>query len=333
LEDILCEYTAGKVALNFIPDARTALDNAVTAYGLANTQVDLITARAGQIVTDCGTARTAASASFSTATTVLGKAETSLNTDAEAALDKMNGDIEIGLGADGATLLAIIDDVNTEVDQSIKDTDDKRTAFTDQIATIDTAITAIGTAITGAGTYISSGDDYINTVPVGNLPENAYLNYSVSQINVLNANVKKIQAALEESKAYDPIIANVLNGARGFLNEVSARMSVEAQLTTESLQEARERIRLAYGSIAEAKGYIEADYRKVVNLINVITGEARAISSYSTQASGYFQEANTSIRLAQAVTAMTKWAEGKIAMALADLRRQTPNVRIRYASI
>jgi len=322
LEDKLCDLTAAKIAQNWVGTARTALNNAVTAYGLANTQVDLMTARIAQAVTDLGTARTAASADFSAATTSIGKAITSLQTDAEAALDA--ADLYIGDYTTAANqALAAIDLANSQIDLADTATDAASTDLTDNHTVLNTAIASITTELAQAITDLDSARAYINTVPAGNNPETAYATMASQQLNIVSGKMKEIQANIEEAQSNNVVISGALQSAREFLREASSRMSLEAQLTNEDFASARERVRLAYGSLAAARGYVDADRYKVNSLADVISGELRSAQLYTNQAGGYFSESAMSLRTSQAIHQANNWAINKYNQIIAELRRMS----------
>lgn len=321
LEQLLIELTTARMAINWVGNARTAANNAITAYGLANTEVDKMATIISQANTDAGTARTAASANFTSATNAIAKAETSLNTDAEAALDKMSGDIETGLGANGATLITLLDTANTNIDNAVTDIGTARTALSGNGTAINTALTNLTAALTSMGTSLGSADDTINTLTIGNNPENLWMNHGASYASKASGHFGELQALIAEGAEYNPHISAALNAARLFITEVQGRIAVEAQLTAESLQEARDRIRLAYGSLAEARGYLEADTSKTLSLYRVIQAQLQAANTYLNTAQGYFNETSASLRTTTAFSSLANWGRGKLAEVQNEIRK------------
>lgn len=333
MEGPICDLTAGRVVFNWENIVRTAANNAITAYGLANAALDSMTLRITTAVTDIGTVQTAAAANFAAATTALGDANTYLD-NADAAIDKMSGDIELaaGLGADGANLLAattgIISLAKAEVDKAIANVSDNNALLDGNLTEIVAQVKAIKDQLALGIDDVARARTLSDLVPVWGDPASDNLRSASSEMGNANAKFNEMIANIEEGRLYSAEIPQNLNTARGFLNETSARMAVEAQLTQESLQEARERIRNAYGSISQANGYIQADAQKTASLYRLIGSEFQAANTYFTQSTGYFREADASLKVVSSFRSMREWAILKIRDAKEQLRLIQPSVKV-----
>ena len=331
LESAFAEYVAAKLALNWVGTSRTQIKNAITAILLINSSVDSMTAKFTQITTDAGTARTAASANFATAIGIIVKAEASLNTDAEAALDQLSGDIEIGLGADGATVNAIVDLTNKEIDDALVDLDAGKALIVANLAAIATVVGEILTECDQAITDADSARALTNVVPVHGSPATTKLNTGAIQLSIVATKMKEIQALIQEGNIYNNYITTELNLAQAFLTEVKARMAVEAQLTSESALESRERIRLALGSLSEARTYISADAQKVANLYRVISTEAQTANGFLNQSKGYYSEVMADLSAARTIKNFESTATNRLLLSQRELKGLVkPETRCRH---
>jgi len=333
LEEYLCELTAARVAMNWVGDSRTALDNVVSVYGDANATLDKMADITNSANDDCGTALTAASANFINVTNSIAKAETYLNTDAEDALEKLDGYIgDYTTTADPAQALASIDLANTAIDDAELVSDEMNTDIDNQLGGIGASAALITTELAQAITDLDTVEDNLNVVTRGSDPAGKGTQKAMAQMAYANAKMGEMNAAIREGYALNPSFLSHLNTARGYINEAIARINLERTLTGEEALSAREYVRLALGALAEARTFLQADAQKVASLIRVISARLNTAASYYRLASGYFTEAAMSIRLSSAVNSANVWAQRKYAMTI-DRLQKSVGVRRSYATV
>ena len=323
-ERLLMELVAARSALNWVGDARTALDNAVTAYGLANAEVDKITARI-TILTTASTGhlalmKTALTANFSSVTTQIGDAEDELDSAATAcqAIDDAIGDYTTTAdmaAQDLADALAQLDFAVTAV-AVLKD------AIATEDSDIDTAITAVATQLGNAVTDLTTDVDAVNnTITTGSNVVPNLINKAMGEMSAARAYIANAEALKNPNSHYGVEAEHELRLAIGQIRRAQGLISLEGAVTSENAMSVRAYVATAQGYIRESLAYLQADAQQTASYARLIGSELQTVNGLLSQASGYFQEANTSVRTSYAITAVNRWAQIKLRDTLLELRR------------
>jgi len=377
LEPVLCDLTASKVALNWVGDARTASKNSITAYGLANAEIDKITARITLLTTastgHLASMKTALAANFSNATTQIGDAEDELDSAALAcgAIDTAIGDYttttnyavtELGLADDAAKkiddaeerFLAIdgvaqkaLEDCNLGLDKAVVNIAVIETAKAAEDIDIDTALTAVATQLGHAATDLTTDvDAVLNTVTIGGNVESTLINKAMAEISAARGYIENARALKEPNSQYgdlarrqielaqaqireaqnyialeNALVAENATSARTHISTGQGYIALENAVVSENALAARSYVSTAQGYIREALAYVNADAQETANYARLISSELQTVNGLLSQAGGYFQEANTSLRTSNTIMTINRWAINKYNLAIAELKK------------
>lgn len=328
-ERVLMELAAVRSALNWVGGARTTLENAKTAYGLANTEVDKISARI-LLITTASTGyiakmSSAVTANFSKVTSQIGDAEDELDSAASAcaAIDSVIGDYTTTSGK----AVTGIEDALASLDLAIGNIGDIETGITATDAGVATEIglikTQLGTAVTDLETDV---DAVNNTIPIGaNVPGNI-INKAMGLIATARGYADSADALKEPLSHHGAQATRQTQLAIAQLREAQTFITLEGAVTQENALAVRSYVQTAQGYIREANAYIQADAQQIASYARTISSELAVVNGFLGQAGGYFQEANTSIRTSYAITAVNKWARDKLRDVKQELKKmQKPN--------
>ncbi|MCK5644635.1 MAG: hypothetical protein KAJ19_27805, partial [Gammaproteobacteria bacterium] len=326
---------AGRVALNWVGDARTALDNAVTAYGYANAEIDKITARI-TILTTASTGhlalmKAALTANFSSAITQIGDAEDELDSAASAcaAIDAVIGDYTTT--ADKA--VTSIEDALLRLDDAVTHIGVIKTAIATNDSAIDTEVGLIKTQLDAAVVDLTTDiDAVLNTVTDGvNVPQ-GLTSKAMGLISSARGYTTSIESLMKPDEHYGVLAGREINLAMGQLRQALAFITLEGAVTSENALSVRAYVATAQGYIREAMAYVQADAQQTASYARLIGSELQTINGLISQAGGYFQEANMSIRTSTAINSLSRWGMDRIQMALNELNRIAPSVRVSHAT-
>lgn len=307
-ERLLMELVAARSALNWVGDARTAADSAVSAIALGNAEIDKITARITALTTaTTGVLAKMLAASFANASSVtaqIADAETELDSAAAAcaAVDAAIGDYtttatyavtEMGLADDAAAAIdtavglylaasgeaeLALEACNTALDSAVVNIGVVETAKAAEDTKIDTAITAVITQLGNAATDLTTDVDAVNnTITIGSNVTQNIISKAMGEISTARGYIANADALKTPNEHYAKLAIDQINLSIAQIREAQNYITLENAVVSENAASARTHI-------ATGQGYIALEGA-------VVNENALSVRSYVSTAQGYVREA------------------------------------------
>jgi len=321
-ERLLMELVAARSAFNWVGDARTAIDTAISGYGSASSVCGNMSAVVGQIVTDVGLMKSVIPASLATAKTAISNASNKVGSAAAAAalIDSAIGDYTSA--SPGDTAHVSLGNAFDQLDFAITQIGVIKTAIATEDTLIDDALDAVSDQIGVAVIDLTTDfDGVINTITTGKNVEQLYISKAMAQLSIARAKLDEARALQTPDKHYGDLAAQEVQLAMAQIREAQGYIALESTIVGENAVAVRSHITSAQGYIRVADAYIRADAQNVASWGRAISAELSGVTGYARLASNYLQQANTAIRASYSITAVNRWAQLKLRDTLMELRR------------
>jgi len=245
------------------------------------------------------------------------------------------------------TAVTALSDALAQLDAAVVNIGVIETAKAAEDIDIDTAITAVTTQLGNAVTDLTTDvDAVLNKVTIGANVESTLINKAMAEISTARGYIENARALKEPNSQYGDLAKSQLELAMAQIREAQSYIALENAVVSENAASARTHIATGQGYIAlenavvsenalsartyvstaqgyirESLAYVQADAQETSNYARLIGSELQTAQGFLSQAGGYFQEANTSLRTSNTIMTINRWAINKYNLAIAELKK------------
>jgi cell division protein ZapA (FtsZ GTPase activity inhibitor) len=295
-ESVLSEGVMAYLLSQWVNKLRSQVNEAVTIISTLNSTTDDMSDRITKAISDIANGRS-----------LVGKYQSQTQSaidDITFRINKAISDISNARGSIGekkAEALTAIADASSRIDKAISDLNTGRPQIDDERDTAKQSLDDVSTRLDKAIADLSKGEEYINTIPIGNSPESAYMNKAGRELQAANTLMSQGQAYLSQSSSslkFSEYAGRELSVCNSLLSQANSYLNVD-QINSEHLNAASREFQAINAHLTQARGYI--DMENPSNSLNLAAREFGSVQSLLTQVSGYAREIQSRLNIASII--------------------------------